>query len=395
MRSTSREIDLARRAIAHLDSRTTDQAPATLPLSLESYADPELFKREFDAIFMRRPQGLLLSIELPEAGSYVARTILGKPLLIVRGKDGVVRMFLNVCRHRGAKLCEDASGKTPRFVCPYHAWSYDREGRLVGMYGKDSFGDVDPADMSLTALPCAERAGIVWGVLTPGAEFDIDEWLGDFAPELETLDLNNWHLFDQREIPGPGWKVTMDGYLEAYHHDNVHANTLALHTIGNLLVHDTFGPHQRLTMARRNLGELKELPESDWQPLAYLRLIHSIFPNMSLSGILGDHCLVSQILPGANAGETVTRQTILSAKKPETPEDHARSVAFSEMAKLAVHGEDYPIGFGIQSGLHSGANTAFTIGRNEPAIQHYHRMVQRMTNGVALADEEAKTKVVA
>lgn len=56
------------------------------------------------------------------------------------------------------------------------------------------------------------------------------------------------------------------------------------------------------------------------------------------------------------------------------------------MAKLAVHGEDYPIGFGIQSGLDSGANTAFTIGRNEPAIQHYHRMVQRMTNGVALAD---------
>jgi phenylpropionate dioxygenase-like ring-hydroxylating dioxygenase large terminal subunit len=368
---------LAKRALQHLDHRTTDQARDILALPVASYRDAERFEREFKAIFLEHPIGLALSVEVPTPGSYVARRFLGKPLLHVRGNDGVVRTFLNVCRHRGARVCAEGSGKTARFVCPYHAWSYDRQGALAGMYGKDTFGDANVAELGLTALPTAERAGIIWGILTPGLTLDIDTWLGDFVDELATLKLEQWYLFDQREIPGPGWKVTMDGYLEAYHHDQVHAKTLALHTIGNLLVHDTYGPHQRLVMARRNLAELKELPESEWNAIEHLRLIHSIFPNMSLSGILGDHCLVSQILPSSNAGETVTRQTILAAKEPVTREEIARSKTFSEMAKLAVAGEDYPVGMTIQAGLDSGANQSFLIGRNEPAIQHYHRMVEK------------------
>jgi nitrite reductase/ring-hydroxylating ferredoxin subunit len=368
---------LAKRALAHLKRGTTDQAAAVMDLPIDVYVDAERFHREFEAIFLRRPQGLLLSVEVPDVGSYVARTILGKPLLIVRGSDGVVRSFLNVCRHRGAKVCKEGSGRTPKFVCPYHAWTYDRQGALVGMYGKEKFGSTEPTGLGLTELACQERAGIVWGLLTPGMTFDVNEWLGEFAAELETLDLANWHLFDQREIAGPGWKVTMDGYLEAYHHDQVHATTLALHTIGNLLVHDTYGPHQRLVMGRRNLGELEAVPESEWNSLERLRLIHSIFPNMSISGILGDHCLVSQIRPGDNPGETITRQTILAAKAPGTPEEIEKSTTFSKMAETAVAKEDYPVGFGIQAGLASGANTRFLIGRNEPGIQHYHCMVEK------------------
>lgn len=378
--SNERVNDLGRRALAHLRQGTTDQAPETLPLPVSAYRDPEQFQREYQAIFMERPQGLLLSVELPTNGCYVARTILGKPLLIVRGNDGVVRSFLNVCRHRGARVCKEGSGTASKFVCPYHAWTYNRQGALVGMYGKDKFGATEAENLGLTELACHERAGIVWGVLTPGISFDADAWLGEFKAELETLDLANWHLFDQREIPGPGWKVTMDGYLEAYHHDQVHATTLALHTIGNLLVHDTYGPHQRLVMGRKDLGELETKPESEWRALEKLRLIHSIFPNMSISGILGDHCLVSQILPGETPDKTITRQTILSAKAPVTEEEIEKSRAFSKMAETAVAGEDYPVGQTIQAGLNSGANQVFLIGRNEPAIQHYHRMVERFVS---------------
>lgn len=369
--------ELAKRALDHLHNDTTDHSEETMSLSVDAYRDPERFEREYRAIFMERPQGLLLSVEVPEPGNYVARTILGQPLLIVRGRDGVVRSFLNVCRHRGAKVCKEGAGKASRFVCPYHAWTYDREGALVGMYGKNKFGSVDADTRGLTELACEERAGIIWGLLTPGLSFSADEWLGDFAAELETLDLANWYLFDQREIPGPGWKVTMDGYLEAYHHDQVHSTTLALHTIGNLLVHDTYGPHQRLVMGRKNLGDLDDQPQAQWDSQDKLRLIHSIFPNMSLSGILGDHCLVSQILPAGNVGETITRQTILAAKKPETEEEIEKSKAFSKMAQTAVAGEDYPVGLSIQAGLHTGANDSFLIGKNEPGIQHYHRMVEK------------------
>ena len=369
---------LARRALAHLHNGTTDQAPATMALEVAAYGDPDRFRREFDAIFLHRPLALALTVELPQPGMYVARTMLNKPLLFVRGQDGTVRAFLNVCRHRGARVCPEGSGKASRFVCPYHRWTYDRQGQLVGVNGVEKFGDAEKSALGLRALPCAERAGVIWAALTPDASFDIDDWLGDFRAELETLDLADWHLFEQRTIPGPGWKVTMDGYLEAYHHDSVHANTLAKHTIGNLCVHVTFGPHQRLVMGRLNLAELNDIPEADWDAQAYIRLIHSIFPNFSISGIRGGHCLVSQILPGDDAKQTLTIQTILSASKPDTPEKLAQSQAFSALALEAVGVEDYPVGFSIQAGLDSGANDAFLIGRNEPGIQHYHRTVAQM-----------------
>ena len=216
--------------------------------------------------------------------------------------------------------------------------------------------------------------------LTPGEQFDVDQWLGDFAAELDTLDLANWHLFEQRVLPGPGWKVTMDGYLEAYHHNVVHGRTVGQHTIGNLLVLDTYGPHQRLTFGRKTLSELEDTPESEWSPLELVRLIHCVFAILSISGILGDHCLVSHIIPGPTPETTTTRQSILVAKRPETPAEIAASENFSAMVLQAVQDEDYGIGLGIQACLDSGANRDFVFGRNEPALQNYHKWVARFMN---------------
>jgi nitrite reductase/ring-hydroxylating ferredoxin subunit len=370
--------DLAVRALKHLKAGTTDQAPHTFDLPVEVYLDEGRFQREFDAIFLRNPQGILLSIEVPEQGDYVARTILGKPLLVVRGKDGVSRVFLNVCRHRGAKVCDEGKGNRSRFSCPYHAWTYNREGKLIGVSGGSTFGDIDKSTLGLTRIPSQEVAGVIWAMLTPGADFDIGDWLGTMRGQLELLGLRDCHLFSQRTIASPGWKVTMDGYLEAYHHDTVHADTLSKHTIGNLLVHDIHGHHQILTMARRNLTELVELPESKWQASNYLRRIYCVFPNFQVSGIVGGYFLISQILPGDCATRSVTIQTILTGKKPESEEESTAAEAFRDMAYNAVEAEDYPIGFSIQSGLASGANANFVIGRNEPGLQHYHTTVAKL-----------------
>lgn len=377
MQDSNEMREIAKRALAHLAAKSTDQCDGVMRLPIEAYSDPTEFKRQFDAIFLTKPLGLALSLEMPEPGTYVAKKMLGKPLLFTRDKEGKARLFLNVCRHRGAAVCADGSGKATRFSCPYHAWTYDSAGSLVGMYGKNMFGMDDTDSLGLVELPCAERAGIIWGALTPGVAFDVDEWLGDFREELETLELDSWYLYEQRELPGPGWRITMDGYLEAYHHDNVHAETLSPHTMGNLLVHDTYGPHQRLVLARRNIPDLKDIPEEEWNAIEYLRLIHSIFPNMSVSGILGDHCLVSQILPGDTPDTTTTIQSILSAKKPETEEEIAHTKAFSDMARYAVAEEDYSIGNSIQDCIGSGANDVFLIGRNEPGIQHYQKAVEK------------------
>ena len=234
--------------------------------------------------------------------------------------------------------------------------------------------------LGLKELPCTERCGLVWVALTPGEAFDIDAWLGGFAAELDTLALDDWHLFEQRTLAGPGWKVTMDGYLEVYHHDSVHGKTVGEHTIGNLLVHDTYEQHQRMVFGRRSLQALADKPESEWTPGQDIRLIHSGFPNLSISGILGDHCLVSHIFPGPTLDTTLTRQTVLAAKAPTTPEEEQASATFSAMVLQAVRDEDYAMGFRIQAALRSGANSEFLYGRNEPAVQNYHRWISRFVN---------------
>ncbi len=368
---------LTRRALAHFEQGTTDQADSTMAIPVAAYVDPERYQREVERIFKHLPLALALSIELPAPGDYRAMQVLDVPVIVVRGKDGTVRAFLNACRHRGARVCEPGQGRARVFTCPYHAWAYDVHGRLISRYAAETFGEVDHATLGLTELACAERAGLVYVMLTPGESFDIDDWLGDFAAELETLKLDTWSIFETRELPGPGWKVALDGYLEAYHHNSLHGKTVGKLTVGNLLVLDTWGPHQRLTFGRKSLGTLVGVPESEWDVNAHIRLIHNCFPNLSISGILGDHCLVSQIFPGPTPASTTTRQVVLVAEPPQDAAARAASELFSAMVLQAVRDEDYAVGATIQDGLNSGANTEFLLGRNEPAVQNYHRAVAR------------------
>lgn len=369
---------LARRALVHLRNKTTDQAPQMMVQPVEAYNDPQRHRAEVDRIFRHLPLALALSIELPDPGSYRAMTVMDVPLVLVRGEDGVARAFINACRHRGAQLCGPGSGTLQRFVCPYHAWRYDLDGRLAGLFGESTFGDVSAATHSLTALFCAERAGLVWVCLSPGESHDIDAWLGDFAPKLEGLNLRNWFLYTQREIPGPGWKVAWDGYLESYHHNTVHSTTVGRFTIGNLLLHDVYGPHQRLVFGRRSLGELEGVDESQWDAEQHIRRIHIGFPNLAISGVLGDHCLMSQVFPGPTPDTTITRQTVLAASEPKTQAQKDATEGFSRVVLQAVRDEDYAIGATVQEALRSGGNASFTFGRNEPGVQHFHRMVDEI-----------------
>lgn len=379
MENEKRVRELVRRALDHYGSKGTDQAPSTMSVPIDTYLDADRYQAEVDAIFRKLPLALALSLELPEPGNYLAQQIMDTPVLLTRDSSGTARAFLNVCRHRGAIVCEAGHGSARRFTCPYHGWNYNEEGTLVGVFGASVFGDIDRDQLGLTPLPVAERSGLIWVSLDPTYEMDIDAWLGDFAGELDTLDLENWHLLDQRDLVGsPGWKVAWDGYLESYHHKFVHPETVGKQTVSNLLLHDAYGPHQRIVFARRELADIVDVPEDDWvNPSQYVREIHSGFPNLSISGILGDHALVSQLYPGPTPDVTVTRQTVLAARKPSTPEEQAASDAFSEMTLVAVRDEDYAIGQSIQSGLTSGANDAFVFGRNEIALQHYHSQVAR------------------
>ncbi len=371
-------ISLVKRALDHYENKTTDQAENVMSNSIEAYIDPDRYRKEVERIYKNLPLALCLSSEIPSENSYRAMNVIDTPVLITRAKDNKARAFLNVCRHRGSPVCEEGAGENRNFICPYHAWTYNHEGKLIGMYGEKTFGEIKKEEFGLVELECSENAGLVWVMLTPGQKFDISDWLGDFSLELETLNLRDWHIFDQRELEGPGWKVALDGYLEAYHHNQLHGDTVGKHTVGNLLVLDSYGPHQRLTFGRKSLQDLIGKPESEWNsPLENIRLIHSGFPNLSISGVLGDHCLVSQIFPTSSSEKTITRQTILSAKEPKTKEEIETSKDFSQMVLQAVKDEDYKMGFQIQSTISNIKSYNFVYGKNEPAVQNYHNWINK------------------
>ena len=373
-------VDLAKRLLAHNLNGTTDQADGIMVKPVADYIDNEVISSEVNKIFYDHPVPIALSAELKDNNSYKATKVIDTPLLITKGEDGVVRTFINICKHRGAPVCPEGIGKKSKFNCTYHGWMYDNTGNLVNIFKSDTFGDIDKSKIKLTELFCEERSGFIWACLNPDIKYDLNKWMNGFDAELDDIDLKNWHLFKSIKINGPMWKLCWDGYTDGYHHHMVHPETVGKNTIVNLIAHDTYGPHQRFAFGLKNINELSNIEEKDWEPENHLRLIHSVFPNSSISAIQNQHCLVTIIFPSPDLKETITTQYILCLKEPKTKEEIKEAEEFAELSRTAIIDEDYPINFKIQESIHSKANTEFLFGKNEPIQQHYHNWIDKLCN---------------
>ena len=373
-------ISLAKRLLAHNLNGTTDQADGIMVKPVADYTDNKIISSEVNKIFYDHPIPIALSAEFKENNSYKAAKVIDTPLLITRGEDGVVRTFINICKHRGAPVCPEGSGRKSKFNCTYHGWMYNNTGDLVNIFKSDTFGDIDKSKIKLTELFCEERSGFIWACLNPDIKYDLNKWMNGFDAELDDIDLENWYLFKSIKINGPMWKICWDGYTDGYHHHMVHPETVGKNTIVNLIAHDTYGPHQRFAFGLKNIDELSDIEEKDWEPENHLRLIHSVFPNSSISAIQNEHCLVSIIFPSPDLQETITTQYILCLKEPKTKEEIKKAEEFAELSRAAIIDEDYPINFKIQESIHSKANTEFLFGKNEPIQQHYHNWIEKLCN---------------
>ena len=369
------------RLFAHLANSTTDMAPEQLEIPISYYLDQELWQQELQRIFYAIPVPVAMSVALPNPGDYKAMRVVGREIILVRGKDGSMNAMLNVCRHRAMKLVPEGCGNSRRFSCAYHSWTYDTDGKLTGVPGEDTFGDVDRDDYSLVRLACEERAGIIFVCLTAGREIDVDAWLGDALPYLERLELDKCVHFTTKELAGPNWKVTLDGYLESYHFSSLHPNTVALTNHSNRATFDAFGPHCRNVFALKSLDAMADLPREEWEPAAALGLIYWLFPGMSIAGGMRERTVVSIILPGDSWGESMTWQTTLMRHAPETAEELAEAEKTADWFFAAFRDEDYTAQQLVQDGLPSLADKHMVIGRNEIAVQHAHESVRRLMNG--------------
>jgi len=371
-------IAMARRNLAHVEAGTIDQAPGVFRVPAEHYHDPARFRLELERVWRRLPLVLGFSAELREPGSYRALQVADVPVLLVRGSDGQVRGFLNVCSHRGAIVVKEGCGNARRFTCPYHAWTYDERGALAGVYRKEQFGEVDTSSLGLTPLPVAERAGFVFGTLTPGASLDIDTFLCGYDGLLAHHGFESAHFVGRQEVAGPNWKVAYDGYLDFYHLPILHRESFGPGMPSEAL-YDAWGPHQRVSFPNPFLRELAPKPEDEWPTSALIGGVWTIFPHVSIADFDagGKIYMVSQLFPGPTADESVTVQNFFATRAP----DDARRAAIEGVMKFLEHvvrDEDYYTGRRIQKAVKTGAKSEFLFGRNEGGGQRFHRWVDAL-----------------
>ena len=356
-----------------LEGKTTTRAERALELDAARYVDPERFAHERRRLFLEFPQVVGLSCDLPEPGSWSTQEVAGVPVLLVRAEDGAFRAFINACRHRGARVAEGC-GRGTRFVCPWHSWTYDERGRLVGVPDRASFESLRLDHRSLTALPAHERYGLLLVLPTPGRNFEPDDVLRGIGPQIESFGIAAMHRVDTREIRVPAnWKLVVDTSLEVYHIAFLHGNTVGQGAIGNTQTFETFGLHQRMAIPLSSILALRDLPERDWgDPLRHFQVVHHLFPSTSLA-VEGDRVALTRSEPGNQPGETAFRFSLYAQKRPETESDREAAQRGFEDLYHVVSSEHYRVAAQAQKSFEAERGRSVLIGRNEIGIQALHR----------------------
>lgn len=200
--------------------------PALPPIPGARYIDPVFNALEMQRLWKSTWVYAAHLDEIPKKGSFILWEKLGSAILIIRGKDNVVRAFYNTCRHRGGPLVKDKSGKRNLFVCGYHGWSYDPEGNLVAIRDERDFPDFDKSCLGLISVRCEMFGNWVFVNLDDDAE-PLMEFLGPVANEMSAFQPEKLRLADKAEwAVDCNVKILLDAFLETYHLKSIHQNTV-------------------------------------------------------------------------------------------------------------------------------------------------------------------------
>lgn len=390
------QIELIKELIDHLDHHRTVDAGEVLVNPTSSYTSEPLAAREWETFFQNHPQVLGCSGELPTPGSYLTVEDFGVPILATRDKDGKFHAFVNACRHRGAQLTSSPRGEQNRFVCPFHAWTYAADGRLLGVRNVEHFGTVDKSCHSLIELPSAEKYGLLFVHPQVDGALDVEALLGaELASEL-----GSWE-FERCEYKGESvldmslnWKIANDTFGEVYHFNSLHKNTLANILHGDVATYKEYGRNHRLCLATKYIDVMRQQPEQQWNLPMAGAVVYYLFPNIqlvilnqmmvlvriypnrktigqSLSRV--SHYSAAHMVPQLEAVERVSQRSSDNVYAPDTDAPMAFSLsAMTELFVSTVEHEDYFMGTKTQITANSGKVDHFLFGRNEPALHHFH-----------------------
>ncbi len=351
---------------------TADPA-ASWTLPSRYYLDPAIHALEQARIFQRAWTYVGHASEVPAPGSYLTERVAGQPVLLLRDRDGVLRAFYNVCRHRAHLLLKGCGQLKAGITCPYHAWTYALDGRLKAARLTDAVAGFDKAEFPLRPLPLTNLSGLLFVSLDPQATPLAEEVPGFEATLLEHLPgLADFTVAARQDFDiQANWKVCVDNFSEAYHIPVAHPELSRLH-----------GGQPKAAVVGARFASYRNIGRSSYPGFAVQPdepyLTWTLWPHHCLLSLPGSWHLIMLRMTPEGPGRCLERADILASPGALAPNLEAVRRLFAEV----FNPEDIAIVESVQQGL---ASLGYDQGRyivdaanswfSESALHRFHRQL--------------------
>jgi len=367
------------------------------PLSPWTYTNPEFFELDYEAFFLRRWQLVGHVTDLPDVGDYLSHSIGRDNVFVIRGKDGQLRAFKNVCRHRASRILEGEGNCKGVIRCPYHGWTYLLDGSLMAIPQDEYFPGIEKSQHGLHEVQLEIYYGLLF-VRVLGDGPSVADHFGHMGRYLEMYDVENYVRCAEApdQVWNCNWKVAWDNYLENYHIPIGHPG---LHRL--LLIDDDAG-ESRSSGVDYGIFELRSKPSNDELERRYQEMsvhaqarvpgeIRNKWIQFGFAGNLGIDFypeLVDffQLVPLGH-DKTIVRALYYGHPDPSPEEAELRDINIEFNNR--VNDEDLTLCERVQQGLQTRDYAPGPLSKLEVGIHYFHEMVRELVPVARLPEAPA------
>jgi len=348
------------------------------------YHDPEFFAYEAERVLRPSWQIVCHLNDIPNAGDYVTLDFLAESIMALRGDDGAVRAFHNVCRHRAARLVDGSAGHCDRrLTCPYHGWSYDLAGKLVGVPFRDSFVGLDTQAHGLKPVELEIYHGFIF-VRLDGSGPSVAEMMQPYEAEIAAYRMENMVPLGRVTLRprAVNWKNISDNYSDSLHINVAHPGLTRLFGRGYGIearewVHKMWGRLREEPSSNRSermyqeyLPRVAHLPEDRQRLWVYFKL----WPNVALD-IYPDQIDFMQFVP-VSATSTLIRE--IAYVHPDARREMKAARYLNWRINRQVNKEDTDLINRVQAGMASSSYQAGPLGASEVCLRQFARKLRAL-----------------
>lgn len=353
--------------------------PADLPalpdIPAARYSDPRLFELEMKHVWGTSWLMAAHESEIAQPGTYKLFDQIGESIIISRGTDNIVRAFHNICRHRAAPLVKEPAGKAPRFLCPYHSWSYATDGALIAVPEERNFPCLDRGERGLLPVRCESWRGFVF-VNLDGDATPLASYIEPVARRCEDFPFERMEVKRHCRIEvEANWKTVFDNFIEAYHISTVHPAIARWLEPRSFAARPLRNGHSYFKVQRKNrnriVAEDARTPPGSFDRFEEYAINLPIFPN--IAGALDVAGFVWETFWPAGPGKTIVDIPLFGW----VGNDDAAYWDAVMAENVRLLGEDLAILPGVDRAARSGRLAGMMISCQEQGIYWYHEEIDR------------------